>query len=81
MPLDHAVDEPHPVGLVGDVADDGIRVGDLARQRLEALGAARGQDRNAPGGADRARELRAEARARARDDHDTTIQCVHPVVP
>ena len=81
MPLDHAVDEPLAVGLVGDVADDGIRVGDLLRQRLEALGTAGGQDRDSAGGADRARELRPEAGARAGDDHDTTIHRLHDVAP
>ena len=75
--LDDAVDEAFPVGFVGDVADDGVRVGDIPRQRLEALGTARGQDRDAPGGADRARELRAEAGARARDDHDLTVHRLH----
>ena len=77
MPLDHAVDEPRAVRFVGDVAGDGISARDLLGERGQPVGAARGQDRDPAGLADRPRELGAEPGACARDDDDTIFEWLH----
>ena len=56
MTLDHGLDEPSPVVLVGDVARDGVGTRDLLAQRREPVRAPRGQDRDRAGLGERARE-------------------------
>ena len=80
MPVDDAVDQPLAIGFVGDIAGDGVGARDLLGERGEPIGAARGQDGDAAGLADRPRELGAEPGARPRDDHDTTIERLHSIL-